>query len=1417
MQRTRYVRFFLSSTFEDMKLERDVMHSLESYLRDKYAPLGWQVEMVDLRWGINHQTALNNQTMRVCLKELERCQELSPKPNFIVLCGERYGWMPIPETISSDDMTALENIATSREAELLDSWYEYADCIFSLKGRVGRWANDKCYESDVVAPLRSLFARYAEGLPTWLEQVNFVGSATAQEIAKGMFASKENIAHAVAYVRTIINIPESSEGDVLRSESECSFSMQRRVRGLLMGNVPSSQVYNPVLDYTEYCSDDYKHRFYDEMLERVESVVKQVIEENKVSDDVYERGLHRNVMDLGSLAYMERPLSKVICQWVGSEIFYENRKEDILCISGASGTGKTTLLAGIASHLAKNGSDVVFRSVGTTHQSVDSYQLLLSIWNEILSLYPARRAYESFPPKDNYIYLMSSKLSSKPNGYSIASLQRPLYIIIDGIDKVRRANAFHSLEWLEHPFHSSIRVLISTTDEFYVPEFSKVFRHHDIRHFYLGDRPAASGNLSLKMMVESLVLVDGFDRDFINLTFTLFFCERQGFTDEEMCRILARDEVLYGRVMADNHHKWTDCGDRRLPTMVWSRLFESIRTFFTFKDTRVGMRWAFKHDWIRDAVGEMIVKSDATLLARAYSALFRYYEAGFFLADLHSVSECLASAASLLSVGRGQDTDDVREFLRERSRDIDFFAFFASRLSNRSLVEDLEEIIRHSGEDEDWGLSLRNVIVDLLIMPQASTPEDFVSFALRLPRRCYLWGLAQFSECRSGLMDNALAEADWRNRVLATFHCPEIVASNEGLSKVLTLSNNHRTVAVYDIESDSCVCKFVCGEHIRQIKSTPSLSHCAILTESDNFILYDFSARRVMTEQTAGIGVFWISLSDDAGTFAFGGADGASIYASGKSWSFSNKTTSGCLSPSGRYLWFTLDGGEVERFDFVSERNIGLPSDNTMTTPYRVVSGTDEYVALSSDDILTLCRVVRKEDGSFSCLKRFLPLRSPIHKLAFDSQYENIIICDEYGNVDSANLTEWFSDNPKIHNRLTASTIDYFSGDLSSCLIPLPYSDSAWAKADVADLLSRPSYPYGTNCGINSIASDEEGDVIIVSSGRNFLLDTYINPVVFNKTEFQAPDSLDVRKYVENVSYVSASAVSASGKYVALAVHSMKSTLLLLENKGNSFRLVRKCQVDASCNAMAFSGNEQWLIARTGHYIADEPTIVYRLSIEGNLFERLVPDEDCSAKVSLFVSNDGSLAWFSDSCKLYIADFNKKKIQHMGARVDTYICRSRAHLVEYPLVFLHRNEHHVFFSSESRRLMSYGLWTGECRCWTETLNGRKMIGIADDGEWVYLGGSVLSRMNLFTGTTEEYDLQDAEMAFPSYDDKDSIYVVHYIKGSDIYRVSLFDLANGMVVATYACPAAPFGFNVTARGLAFCCIDGSVHLISAQMS
>jgi len=36
--------------------------------------------------------ALDQQTMEICLREIERCQKTGIKPNFIVLLGKRYGW-----------------------------------------------------------------------------------------------------------------------------------------------------------------------------------------------------------------------------------------------------------------------------------------------------------------------------------------------------------------------------------------------------------------------------------------------------------------------------------------------------------------------------------------------------------------------------------------------------------------------------------------------------------------------------------------------------------------------------------------------------------------------------------------------------------------------------------------------------------------------------------------------------------------------------------------------------------------------------------------------------------------------------------------------------------------------------------------------------------------------------------------------------------------------------------------------------------------------------------------------------------------------------------------------------------------------------------------------------------------------------
>lgn len=123
MYRCRYIRLFVSPTFIDMKLERDLLQKEIFPEIKKYCyEYGWEFEGIDLRWGISREAGYNQRTMQICLNELHRCQTISPKPNFLVLIGDRYDWIPLPEYINPQEMDELESIATE-EVNILHKWY----------------------------------------------------------------------------------------------------------------------------------------------------------------------------------------------------------------------------------------------------------------------------------------------------------------------------------------------------------------------------------------------------------------------------------------------------------------------------------------------------------------------------------------------------------------------------------------------------------------------------------------------------------------------------------------------------------------------------------------------------------------------------------------------------------------------------------------------------------------------------------------------------------------------------------------------------------------------------------------------------------------------------------------------------------------------------------------------------------------------------------------------------------------------------------------------------------------------------------------------------------------------------------------------------------------------------------------------
>ena len=104
------ISFFISSTFKDMRKERDILHNaVFPKLRQKVLSRGEDIQEIDLRWGVDTSRMSEEKSSRYvitsCLDTIDRC-----RPYIIVLIGERYGWIPDELTIKRIGDTALEDL-----------------------------------------------------------------------------------------------------------------------------------------------------------------------------------------------------------------------------------------------------------------------------------------------------------------------------------------------------------------------------------------------------------------------------------------------------------------------------------------------------------------------------------------------------------------------------------------------------------------------------------------------------------------------------------------------------------------------------------------------------------------------------------------------------------------------------------------------------------------------------------------------------------------------------------------------------------------------------------------------------------------------------------------------------------------------------------------------------------------------------------------------------------------------------------------------------------------------------------------------------------------------------------------------------------------------------------------------------------
>jgi len=102
----RAFRLFVSSTFSDFTQEREILQSRVFPNLDAYcASKGYQFHAIDLRWGVNEEAQLDQRTAEICLGEVAAAKHY-PSPNFLIMVGDRYGWVPLPFAIAQDEFEA---------------------------------------------------------------------------------------------------------------------------------------------------------------------------------------------------------------------------------------------------------------------------------------------------------------------------------------------------------------------------------------------------------------------------------------------------------------------------------------------------------------------------------------------------------------------------------------------------------------------------------------------------------------------------------------------------------------------------------------------------------------------------------------------------------------------------------------------------------------------------------------------------------------------------------------------------------------------------------------------------------------------------------------------------------------------------------------------------------------------------------------------------------------------------------------------------------------------------------------------------------------------------------------------------------------------------------------------------------------
>ena len=471
-------RIFVSSTFSDLKEERNILQKeVFPQLRSLCVENNCRFQAIDLRWGVREEAALDQQTMKICLDEIERCKRITPRPNFIVLLGDRYGWRPLPAEIPDDEFERIiDHILNAGEKALLEEWYKKDEnaepSVYCLQPRkldiegsfseeikkeardreAKEWRRTEKKLWDILSTAASSVGLSEE------EMFKYEASATEQEVAAGAMNVSDAHEHVFCFFRTIEGLPEDEsaedyidldeKGNLDEEAQNRLNKLKKRLTKQLPGNIHEYRATwngcGPSSEHLEALKNDVKRRLSEIILKEIKKL--EEVEPLKKEIEAHENfGEDRAQFFTGRVEILD-----TIANYIS------NRDPHPLAVFGDSGTGKSALLAQ-ARKLAEEenpGAETPVRFIGATPSSSDGRALLESLCRQISRAYGEDETAVSTDYKE--------LVEVFPRCLGFATEDKPLIVFIDAVNQLSDSNNARNLTWLPADLPENVRIIVST-------------------------------------------------------------------------------------------------------------------------------------------------------------------------------------------------------------------------------------------------------------------------------------------------------------------------------------------------------------------------------------------------------------------------------------------------------------------------------------------------------------------------------------------------------------------------------------------------------------------------------------------------------------------------------------------------------------------------------------------------------------------------------------------------------------------------------------------------------------------------------------------------------------------------------------------------------------------------------------------